>query len=44
MDRAGADRLAQMLATHGYNAAGADTVRVGRVDYLAVSAVNPKTV
>ena len=44
LDRAGADRLAQMLTTHGYNAAGVDTIRVGRADYLAVSAVNPNTV
>jgi ubiquinone/menaquinone biosynthesis C-methylase UbiE len=40
LDRAGADRLAQMLTGHGYNTAEVGTMRVGRVDYLTVSAVN----
>jgi len=41
MNRAGADRLAQMLTTHGYVSAEVGTFRIGRVDYLTVSAVNP---
>ena len=41
MNRAEADRLAQTLATHGYHAAEVGTMRVGRVDYLTVLAVNP---
>jgi SAM-dependent methyltransferase len=41
MDRAGADRLARMLATHGYDPAQVTVMRVGRVDFLAVSAANP---
>ena len=44
IDATGADRVAQMLATHGYNAAQVGTMRVGRADYLTVSAVNPNTV
>ena len=41
LDRAGADALAQMLSGHGYASAEVGTVRVGRVDYLTVSAINP---
>lgn len=41
IDPAGADRVAQTLTTHGYFSAEVGTVRVGRVDYLTVSAVNP---
>ncbi|HEX6146444.1 MAG TPA: class I SAM-dependent methyltransferase [Acidimicrobiia bacterium] len=43
LDRGEADQLAQMLATHGYNAAEVGAVRVGRADYLKVSAVKPNT-
>jgi ubiquinone/menaquinone biosynthesis C-methylase UbiE len=39
--RTEADQLAQMLATHGYNATDVGAVRVGRADYLTVSAINP---
>jgi ubiquinone/menaquinone biosynthesis C-methylase UbiE len=44
IDSTGADRVAQMLTGHGYNTAEVGTIRVGRVDYLTVSAVNPNTV
>jgi SAM-dependent methyltransferase len=44
IDATGADRVSQMLAGHGYVSAHVGTVRVGRVDYLTVSAVNPGTV
>ena len=43
IDATGADRVAQMLIAHGYVSADVGTVRVGRVDYLMVSAVNPNT-
>jgi hypothetical protein len=33
-----------MLTTHGYVSAEVGTFRIGRVDYLTVSAVNPNTV
>jgi SAM-dependent methyltransferase len=42
IDATGADRVAQMLTGHGYVSAEVDTVRVGRVDYLTVSAVKPR--
>ena len=44
LDATGADRVAQMLIGHGYVSADVGTVRVGRVDYLTVSAVIPNTV
>ncbi|HVR79174.1 MAG TPA: class I SAM-dependent methyltransferase [Acidimicrobiia bacterium] len=44
IDVTGADRVTQMLTGHGYNTAEVGTMRVGRVDYLTVSAVNPNTV
>jgi SAM-dependent methyltransferase len=44
IDATGADRVAQMLNGHGYVSAHVGTVRVGRSDYLTVSAVNPNTV
>jgi hypothetical protein len=33
-----------MLTGHGYVSADVGTVRIGRVDYMTVSAVNPNTV
>jgi len=44
IDATGADRVAQMLTDHGYVSAAVDTVRLGRVDYLTVSAVHPNTI
>jgi hypothetical protein len=44
IDATGADRVAQMLTGHGYVSADVGTVRIGRVDYMTVSAVNPNTV
>jgi ubiquinone/menaquinone biosynthesis C-methylase UbiE len=41
IDPPGADRLAQMLIGHGYVSADVGTYRIGRVDYLTVSGVNP---
>jgi SAM-dependent methyltransferase len=43
MDSVGADRLSQMLVSHGYASPEVRTMRVGRADYLTVSAVNPVT-
>lgn len=44
MDAIGADRLSQMLVSHGYSSPEVSTMGVGRGDYLAVSAVNPVTI
>lgn len=41
LDAAGAKRLGELLESHGYATAEIETMRVGRADYLAVSAVNP---
>jgi ubiquinone/menaquinone biosynthesis C-methylase UbiE len=43
IDAIGADRLSQTLVTHGYASPEVRAMRVGRADYLAVSAVNPVT-
>jgi SAM-dependent methyltransferase len=42
IDATGADRVAQMLTGHGYVSADVGTVRIGRVDYMTVSAVHPQ--
>jgi len=44
IDASSADGVAQMLIGHGYVSADVGSVRIGRVDYLTVSAVNPNTV
>jgi SAM-dependent methyltransferase len=41
LDRAGAGRLGELLESHGYSTVEVDTMRVGRGEYLAVSAINP---
>jgi ubiquinone/menaquinone biosynthesis C-methylase UbiE len=43
IDTNGADRLSEMLVSHGYASPEVRTMRVGRADYLAVSAANPVT-
>jgi ubiquinone/menaquinone biosynthesis C-methylase UbiE len=41
LDRAGAERLDALLETHGYMTVEIDTMRAGRAEYLAVSAISP---
>ena len=41
LDRAGAEMLAQLLESHGYVSVEIETMKVGRAEYLAVSAVEP---
>ncbi len=41
LDAAAAKRLSELLESHGYTTTGIETMRVGRADYLAVSAVKP---
>jgi hypothetical protein len=41
LDQAAAGRLGQLLATHGYTTVEVDTMRAGRAEYLAVSAISP---
>ncbi len=41
LDPVGADRLNQTLLSHGYVGSAVEMMRVGRVDYLAISATNP---
>ena len=41
VDAVGADRLIETLVSHGYVAPKVETMRVGRVDYVAISAMNP---
>ncbi|MDP9143151.1 MAG: class I SAM-dependent methyltransferase [Actinomycetota bacterium] len=43
LDTTGADKLSQLLVSHGYTSAEVSTMRVGRAGYLAVAAVNPVT-
>jgi ubiquinone/menaquinone biosynthesis C-methylase UbiE len=39
LDEAGAGRLGELLESHGYTSVDVDTLKVGRAEYLAVSAV-----
>ena len=39
LDEAGAARLGELLESHGYTSVDVDTIKVGRAEYLAVSAV-----
>lgn len=41
LDLVGAGRLKELLVSHGYVASAIETMRVGRTDYLAISAMNP---
>lgn len=41
LDRTGAWRLGELLETHGYTTVEIDTMRAGRPEYLAVSAISP---
>ena len=41
LDQAGARRLGEMLETLGYTTVEVDTMRAGRAEYLAVSAISP---
>jgi ubiquinone/menaquinone biosynthesis C-methylase UbiE len=41
LDQAGAGRLGELLETHGYTTVEVDTMRAGRAEYLAVSAISP---
>ena len=41
LDVGGAQRLSQTLVRHGYTSVEVDTMRLGRAEYLAISAVNP---
>ena len=41
LDRAGAELLAQLLESHGYASVEIETIKIGRPEYLAVSAVEP---
>ena len=43
LDAVGADRLSQMLMSHGYIGAEIGELRAGRAQYLSISAVNPVT-
>jgi len=41
LDDAGAQRLGVLLGNHGYHSVDIETIKVGRAEYLAVSAVEP---
>jgi ubiquinone/menaquinone biosynthesis C-methylase UbiE len=41
LDVVGADQMKEMLLSHGYVAPAVETMRVGRADYLAISARKP---
>ena len=41
LDQVGAGRLGDLLESHGYSTVEVDTMRVGRAEYMAVSAINP---
>ena len=41
LDRAGAEMLSRLLESHGYVSVEIETMKVGRAEYLAVSAVEP---
>jgi ubiquinone/menaquinone biosynthesis C-methylase UbiE len=41
LDGAAAERLKDLLESHGYSGVGVETMKAGRAEYLAVSAVNP---
>jgi ubiquinone/menaquinone biosynthesis C-methylase UbiE len=43
LDANGAARLGRLLESHGYDSTEVATMRVGRSEYLAVSAVKPAT-
>lgn len=43
LDADAADKLRQVLESHGYDPAEVSTMRVGRSEYVAVTAVNPVT-
>ncbi len=43
LDAVGADRLSQMLVSHGYIGPEVGEMRAGRAHYFAISAVNPVT-